>query len=291
MSKYKYTEEELRKAVQKSVSIAGVCRELGIRPVGGNYKTLKDRFAEWNIDTSHFTGQGWNIGLKFKPHKIIPLKEILIQDSPYKSTSKLKERIIKEGLKEEKCEICGNTEWLGHKIPLELHHINGINTDNRIENLQILCPNCHATTDNYRGKNLRSALSEKREVEYRKFRETLTENAEGNPEPSFNEEGAETLHGKPKSKKNLEPKYCAFCGKELIGKARKNKYCSQECAHKANGSKRPNVLELLEKFKEYGSFIQVGNFYGVSDNAVRKWCNLYGILDMVKRKSGLQTNE
>ena len=67
-------------------------------------------------------------------------------------------------MKEKKCECCGNTEWLGKPIPLELHHINGINSDNRIENLEILCPNCHSFTENYRGLN-KSALKETLEVE------------------------------------------------------------------------------------------------------------------------------
>ncbi len=68
-------------------------------------------------------------------------------------------RLFKEGIKKEQCENCNNTHWLNKKIPLELDHINGNNTDNRIENLRILCPNCHALTLTYRGKNKKKSAS------------------------------------------------------------------------------------------------------------------------------------
>lgn len=148
-------------------------------------------------------------------------------------------------------------------------------------------------TDSHVNVEQLSALVERQEVEGRKIREALIAKLErakatGNPEPSLEEEGAETRHVQPKSKV-LEPKYCEYCGKELEGTARRNKYCSQECAHRANGSRRPDVLTLLKDFKELKSFVQVGRKYGVTDNAVRKWCKLYGILDKVKVQSRPQT--
>jgi 5-methylcytosine-specific restriction endonuclease McrA len=84
------------------------------------------------------------------------LGEILMIDSPYPS-SKLKERLLAAGYKERRCEDCGLAEWNGKPIPLELHHVNGDSTDNRIENIRILCPNCHAQTATYRGKNIGSS--------------------------------------------------------------------------------------------------------------------------------------
>lgn len=151
MSK-KYTDLELTEAIKTSFSIAEVCRKVGLKPAGGNYKTLHNKIDKLKLDTSHFTGQGWNVGLKFQPHSAKSLEEYLVKDSTYQSY-KLANRLLKEGYKERICECCNNTEWMGKPIPLELHHINGINTDNRLENLKFLCPNCHAFTDTYRGKN------------------------------------------------------------------------------------------------------------------------------------------
>lgn len=148
------TKEDYIEAAINSYSIAGMLKFLGLKPCGGNYKTLHKAIETYDIDISHFTGQGWNVGLKFKPRQARKLEEILIENSYYKS-NKLKNRLFKEHLKEEKCERCGLTEWMGEKIALELHHKNGVTTDNRLENLEILCPNCHAQTDNYRGRNIK----------------------------------------------------------------------------------------------------------------------------------------
>ena len=123
------------------------------------------------------------------------LEEICVKDSTYTNTTALKNRLIKAGLKSDCCEICGFSD------KIELHHINGNPRDHRLENLQILCPNCHAFTDNYRGKNIgMSAQEETLDVEPCKFEEPLLGNANGNLEPSLNKEGVETRHKEPKSK-------------------------------------------------------------------------------------------
>ena len=91
-----------------------------------------------------------------KPSKTkILLEEILEGKHPQYQSNKLRTRLIEEGYKSKRCECCGNTQWLGKPISLEVDHINGISTDHRIENLKILCPNCHAQTDTYRGKNIK----------------------------------------------------------------------------------------------------------------------------------------
>ena len=152
MKKHQRTKEEYEVAIKNARSIAEALRNLNLIDKGGNYRIIKNAVKKYNIDISHFDGQGWNKGLKFIPKEAAETNTLLVKNSTYQSF-KLKKRLLKEGIKEHRCEKCGNTEWLGKPIPLELHHINGDNTDNRLENLQMLCPNCHSLTDNYRGKN------------------------------------------------------------------------------------------------------------------------------------------
>lgn len=90
--------------------------------------------------------------------RAVPLEQILVKGSKFQ-TNKLRIRLIREGYKDHVCEVCNLTEWMGYPIPLELDHINGINDDHRIENLRLVCPNCHAQTDTYRGKNWGCAIN------------------------------------------------------------------------------------------------------------------------------------
>ena len=156
MSKTTWTDEQFIDAVKNSFSYAQVMVKLGLKPAGPNYETVKRKIAELNLDISHMTGKAWNQGARFKTIKPAQdIQEILVKHSTYVNTNHLRQRLLKEGVKQYKCECCGRTEWMGKPIALELHHVNGIKDDLRIENLQILCPNCHAFTDNYRGKNIK----------------------------------------------------------------------------------------------------------------------------------------
>lgn len=137
----KYTKESLEPIVSSSKSWAEVCRKIGIQPDSGSQTHIKKRAVKFGIDFSHFTGMGWNKGGKAINKKNI--EEFLKEDSNINS-SRLLKMLIKEGLKEKKCEMCGLTEWLGYEIPLELDHKNNTHSDNRFENLSVLCPTCHA---------------------------------------------------------------------------------------------------------------------------------------------------
>ena len=151
------TDDEFRQAVATSLSVRQVLEQIGLVPAGGNYKTVHSRIKLLGLDTSHFTGAGWNVGARYKAFgRKATLEEILVENLPYAFTHGLRGRLLKEGWKQHKCEQCGLTEWCGQPIPLELHHGNGISNDYRIANLHLLCPNCHTLTDNYRGKNQHS---------------------------------------------------------------------------------------------------------------------------------------
>lgn len=154
MSKPKnYTDEDFARAVEESGSLRQVLSKLGLKEAGGNYECAKERIKKLNLNISHFHGQAWNKGRKFPKRQ--PIESYLVEEKLVNSHT-LKKRLISEGIKTHQCEDCGITHWNGKITPIELDHVNGNRYDNRLENLRVLCPNCHAQTDTYRGKNKKS---------------------------------------------------------------------------------------------------------------------------------------
>jgi len=152
----KWTEEDLRIAAKQSTSIRQVLKCLGLREAGGNYVQIKNYLSLFGIDNSHFKGPGWSKGLKGIGKPRISLSDILVENSSFQSY-KLKMRLFDEGLKFPYCEECGWAEISEDgRVPLELDHINGDNKDNRLDNLRVLCPNCHSLKRTHRGSNIGS---------------------------------------------------------------------------------------------------------------------------------------
>jgi hypothetical protein len=139
-------ENDIKQWILEGKSKAWICRQLRCKP-----STLDRWLARMNIQ---YSGNKGRKGFK-RVDKRRPLMDYLVKDSPFIQSYRLKKRLIDEGYKEHRCEECNNTEWLGVPIPLEIHHVDGDRHNNELNNLQILCPNCHSLTPNNSGRSLR----------------------------------------------------------------------------------------------------------------------------------------
>ena len=153
MKKRSWTEEQLREAVKVSHSIRQTLGRLGLKEAGGNYFQIRKYLDFYKIDYSHFTGSGWNKGMRGIGKPRVSLEKILVSNGNFQSF-KLKKRLFAAKIKFPQCEECGWKERSEDgRLPLELDHINGDVHDNRLENLRILCPNCHSLKTTHRGRN------------------------------------------------------------------------------------------------------------------------------------------
>lgn len=154
-----YTKDWLEELCKDSYSYAEVLRKAGRKQGGGTQATLRKKIEEFGIDISHFTGQRWqNSPNQIDNHENrekYSLEEVFIKNSPV--TQKVLRRYVeRHNLIPHKCQNCGcDGHWQNGIIALEIDHIDGDNTNNEISNLRYLCPNCHALTDTYRGRNIK----------------------------------------------------------------------------------------------------------------------------------------
>ncbi len=237
----KYNLEELRILIKEAVESSKSMAEAGTK-VGINFKTFKKYAKEFGL----FVPNQKCVGIKKKSKGQLPLEDVFNGLYPKYTKSRLRIRLINEGYKEHKCEMCLLSKWLSGKIPLELHHKDGNSENHSFNNLEILCPNCHSLTDTYGSKNISDEVKEKRK--------TLKEEKE----------------------KNKEKYFCNICSKNIT----KNKTgLCQECYSKSQQKQRkilnrPSLEQLLKDTKELG-FLGTGRKYEVSDNSIRKWIKSY----------------
>lgn len=231
-----YSKEQLIEAVEKSTSYRQVCELIGIAKHGGSYRTVKNRINELNLDTSHFLGQAWNKNRKYIPKK--SLEEYFSNKFPIQSL-RLKNRLISEGYKKHQCEKCGLSEWNKKPIPIELHHIDGNSQNNNLSNLEILCPNCHHQTPNFRRN--KSILQNK------KF----------------------------KKKKYI----CKDCNGPRSNRSVRCRKCSNKFKkYTQTSSKRPSKDELINDIKYFNdNKTAIARKYKVSDTSIHKWLNHYSL--------------
>lgn len=236
---FDYSKELLEEKVKQSVTLTDLCRNIGIGSNGGNFKTIKKYLKLYNIDISHFNVGSIISRNRYEGYGVKKeLSEILVKDSTYASSSRLKKRLYDSGLKEYKCEKCGITDWLGEKIVLELEHINGDNLDHRIENLLILCPNCHSQTDTY--------CSKTKSIGVYKSNNEIFGYVDKPKEFYFCSECGDSVHEKGF--------LCVKCSKILMRKV------------KDRPTKEQLRVDLLSM-----TYVAIGKKYGVSDNTIRKW--------------------
>ncbi len=263
-----YTKEIVENAVKQSYSVANASRLLFHRENVSNADRLRfGKLVEhYNIDISHFTGQKWRKDLHYvEKTALVKLETILQKDVNY-SSDQLRKRLIAANIKECKCEKCGRTDWLGEPIPLELHHINGDHYDNRLENLQILCHNCHSQTKNFKTKNCTNTTK-------RKLPHIYTQ-----------------VKGEKKILK------CKECGKEFtVDRSKSKSFCSRECylkhvnnqininANTSDGRFEETKKILSLEMVKYTNLTQLGKVFNVSRITMRNWLKKYELLDEFKK--------
>ena len=213
-----------------------------------------------------------------------------ITEHPYHGGS-LRDALVK--IRGNKCEDCGLTEWKNQPIPLEAHHIDGNKCNNKLENLQLLCPNCHTLTPNYGSKNhnkkeitdeqLIKALQEHPTIRQALFSLGMSDAGanysrvksiiQNNPNLNILKEKIFKNNNNNNNYSIIKTKKCPKCGK-YIGI---NSFLCQECNSIAQRTvERPNREVLKQEIYEM-PFTQIANKYGVSDNAIRKWCKAYNL--------------
>lgn len=267
----KIAEEEFENLVKEylplSNSLNNLCNYLGLKGVDGYYKKIKNVIEKYNLSTEHFG----TLKTKKNSHNAYTAmtNEEFFVNGENRTGEQTIKRLISNNLKEYKCEICGINEWKGKPLRLQVHHINGKHNDNRLDNLQLLCPNCHSQTDTYAKKNL--STNENKFTLSNRINEIVN-----NETPKFKKPIISNVY-----KKSDFIKYCEFCGKEI--KSTGTKFCSEECSRKASIKFNFTKDEIIEVFKELKTYTSVGKKYGVSDNAIRKRLKKMGIYDEIQK--------
>jgi hypothetical protein len=156
---WKVSPERFAQIIKESGTIAEMLRVFGLTNKGGNYRTVLARIATDGLDISHIArGLRSGKGKKRGGVPALPLESILIEGSSFARVH-LKARLIKEGVLENRCVVCGlGPEWNGKPLVMRLDHENGTSDDCRIENLRLVCPNCDSQLPTFAGRNFNSGV-------------------------------------------------------------------------------------------------------------------------------------
>lgn len=242
---YNFDLDEVRTAAKVSYTVSDLMRLLGASPTNSPYRKALKRFLDKHGIIM--------LGPKPTISRRRSTSEYLVLDGPSISSSNLKKKLINEGILPETCSICGlGPLWLGCSLSLHLDHVNGNNRDNRIENLRILCPNCHSQTDTYCGRGNKGRKLPSRFLQ-RIDRETLVKEAN---DSSINQ---------------VAKKYGVAWG--TVNAIVKDDYTAYDKVTGVNKRRFkidwPDLNELDRMLSE-GSYESVAKELGVSSNAIRK---------------------
>lgn len=169
------SKEQCEQLISNSSTFSEILRKVNMCPGGGNLRTLRNVFNEYDLDYSKIsTGLNSTKGKHF--NRVCITNDILFTENSNVSRSAVKNRIIKEKLIPYVCAICGQKPvWNGQELVLILDHINGIRNDHRLENLRFLCPNCNAQQDTFCGKHLKALPKKLKEEEKEKLKQIFLE--------------------------------------------------------------------------------------------------------------------
>lgn len=241
----RYTKEEIEEVVKSSDTWQGIMTSFKYTSCV-NVPQVKAKLDKLEIDYSHVDPNYSRCKMRHR------LEDILVKDSKYAGMPGLKRRLKHELGWEHVCAVCKLTEWNGREIPLQIDHINGDHWDNTITNLRFLCPNCHAQTDTYCGKNMK--VYKKKKLN--------------------GDQPVSTARSHEQSRKVKFVAHCEDCNKGLNKKNTRCLGCYKKFLAASRADSRPTYQQLQDDLKEM-SMVKVGEKYGVSDNAVRKWIKSY----------------
>lgn len=265
MVRKSWSDDEFVAAVKNSTTVSQVLRKLGLAAVGGNYKTFKYHASRLGCSLDHFVPNSSEVRPVRKSSR--SLSDVLVNGISL-SSAHLKARLTSEGILADECSGCSLKEWRGKPLVLHLDHINGDNLDNRIENLRLLCPNCHSQTSTYCGRN---AVN----------RAGVAQPADAGALKALSKDDNLDVGSNPTVRT-----LCIFCGENCPPWLYWHRSCGicADCGSPATSLRCRSCAAKLQKTRiewpsvdfvaqlvEASSYVSVAKMLGVTDKAVRKF--------------------
>jgi hypothetical protein len=241
-----WTDEQLIEAVKTSVSVRQCVLKCGLKETGINSQNIKLHIKRLNLDTSHFLGKGAGKGATHNYTKRCTVEEMMVENGKRKDASVIKKYLIDKKIWEYRCIECKLSDWQNKPISLHIDHINGNPADNRIENLRLLCPNCHSQTSTYCSKNKTARI-----IQY--------------------------CQQCNKQKQGNDYDICEDC---RLGNLKNGKYVVKFKTAKHFDEKTDQ--EIINLLLSAGSFSNYANSINTSRTAIRRYLKNRGLLEIIK---------